>query len=143
MLRVGTSVVLGIAVIWLLMGCTNGQEVTVPTPVTAPLTTTSPGQLHPLYSELPSDHRFDVPKVTLPWSLLKVDRDLDRIYLSSSQSGCVIPKKVRVTETSTSISLAVVGSAGREPCTEQKKTLIGYIKPLAPIADRAIEGYSR
>jgi hypothetical protein len=77
---------------------------------------------------------------TLPWSLVKVDRDLKRIYLAASSSGCVTPTKVRIQERSPSITLTVVGVGGTGPCTLEKKTMIGYVQPKSPIGNRTILG---
>jgi len=77
---------------------------------------------------------------TVPWSLVRVDRDLNRIYLAASSSGCVTPTKVRIGETSTSITLTVVGVGGTEPCTREKTTMIGYVTSKSPLGNRTILG---
>src|SRR5450830_1603957 len=71
-------------------------------------------EITPTYNELVIDTSTSNDGPTLPWSLVRVDRDLNRIYLTASNSDCVFPKKVRLEETSTSITLTVVGVGGKE-----------------------------
>jgi hypothetical protein len=97
-------------------------------------------ELTPAPGPWPLDTSTSNAGPTLPWSLVKVDRDLNRIYLTASNSNCVFPKKVRIKETSTSITLTVVGVGGKEPCTAQKVTRFGYVTPKSPIGNRNIRG---
>jgi hypothetical protein len=97
-------------------------------------------EITPTHNELVIDTSASNDGPTLPWSLVRVDRDLNRIYLAASNSGCVTPTKVRIEETSTSITLTVVGVGGKEPCTAEGVTMIGYVTPKSPIGTRNIQG---
>ena len=92
----------------------------------------------PHYAELTIDRTTD-PAPTVPWQLIKVDPQENRIYLSASSSGCSHPRKVRVTETAASIEITVTGTGGGEPCSMQYETLTGYIQ-LGSIGDRQVTG---
>ncbi|MCQ6272838.1 hypothetical protein M8J71_20480 [Pseudarthrobacter sp. R1] len=96
------------------------------------------GTVAPQYGELPMDHIPD-PASTVPWQLVRVDRQENRIYLSASSSGCSHPNTVRVTETASSIQVTVTGTGGGDPCSMQYVTLIGYVQ-LSSIGDREITG---
>lgn len=104
--------------------------------------TQEPGlqEITPTYGELVIDISTSSDGPTPPWSLVKVDRDLNRIYLAASSSDCVTPTKVRIEQRSTSITLSVVGVGGTGPCTLEKKTMIGYVQPKSPIGNRTILG---
>lgn len=96
------------------------------------------GTVSPQYGELPIDRRTDsVP--TVPWQLIRVDRQENRIYLSASTTGCSHPNTVRVTETASSIQITVTGTGGGDPCSMQYVTLIGYVQ-LSSIGDREVIG---
>lgn len=75
----------------------------------------------------------------MPWQLIRVDREENRIYLSASTSGCSKPETVRVTESTSSIQLTVTGTGGSEPCSMQYVTLIGYVQ-LSSIGGREVTG---
>ena len=92
----------------------------------------------PQYSELPID-RTSGPAPAVPWQLIRVDREENRIYLSASTSGCSKPETVRVTESASSIQLTVTGTSGSEPCSMQYVTLIGYVQ-LSSIGGREVTG---
>jgi hypothetical protein len=92
----------------------------------------------PQYNRISIDRTRD-PAPTVPWQLVRVDRQENRIYLSASSSGCSHPNKVRVTETAASIQVTVTGTGGGDPCSMQYVTLIGYVQ-LSSIGDRTITG---
>lgn len=134
-----TAILLG-----LLTACSaEGQGPPLPS-TPAPSTVVSPvpsvQTLTPTYGELLVDTSTSETGPTLPWSLIRVDRDLDRIYLSASNSGCVFPTKVRMEETVTSITLTVVGIGGAGPCTLQAVAIFGYVTTRDPIGNRTIDG---
>lgn len=142
------STLLGAAavVLGLLAACSGGSSAS-PAPSSSQPTagvTQGPGagQITPTYNELVIDTSASNDGPTLPWSLVKVDRDLNRVYLTASNSDCVFPTKVRVEETTTSITLTVVGVGvgGKTPCTAQAVTMFGYVTPVSPLGDRTIQG---
>lgn len=92
----------------------------------------------PQYSELAID-RTSGPTPTVPWHLVRVDRNENRVYLSASTSGCSQPKTVRVSETPSIVRVTVTGTGDTNPCSMQYMTLIGYIQ-LDSIGDREITG---
>jgi hypothetical protein len=71
--------------------------------------------------------------------LVRVDRHENRIYVSASNTGCSHPNTVRVTETASSIQIAVTGTGGGDPCSMQHVTLVGYVQ-LSSIGDREVIG---
>jgi len=78
---------------------------------------------------------------SLPWSLIRVDRADNRIYLSVTGPGnlCTTPTGVQVDETAQTVTIRAVGRSTDGPCTAQKITMIGYVAPKAPIDARRIE----
>lgn len=92
----------------------------------------------PQYSELPVDRSID-PADTVPWQLIEVDRQENGVYLSASTTECRTPDKVRVSESASEIRITVTASSGKEPCTMQYVTLIGYVQ-LDAIGDRPVIG---
>jgi hypothetical protein len=94
----------------------------------------------PQYGELAVD-RSTVPVPTVPWQLVRVDRQENGIYLSASTNGCSHPKGVRVTESGSSIHITVTGTGDSEPCSMQYVTLIGYVQ-LDSLGDREVTGYT-
>ena len=78
---------------------------------------------------------------SLPWSLIRVDRADNRIYLSVSGPGnlCTTPTGVQVDETAQTVTIRAVGRSTDGPCTAQKITMIGYVATKAPIDARRIE----
>lgn len=90
------------------------------------------------YNEITID-RTSGPAPTVPWQLVKLDRDENRIYLSASTSGCSQPKTVRVSETPESVQVSVTGTGDAGPCSMQYTTLIGYIQ-LDSIGGREVMG---
>jgi hypothetical protein len=114
-----------------------------PAGTSAPSETRVPPQtgvstIKPEYRELPVEASTE-PGETVPWHLIKVDLQENRIYLSASSKGCITPNKVRLTETDTSIEITVTGLNGREPCTMQHVTLLGYVH-VDSIGQRQIRG---
>ena len=78
---------------------------------------------------------------SLPWSLIRVDRADNRVYLSVTGPGnlCNTPTGVQVDETAQTVTIRAVGRSTDDPCTTQKMTMIGCVAPQAPIGDRQIE----
>jgi hypothetical protein len=91
----------------------------------------------PQYTELSIDRNTQLTE-TVPWELIKVDRQENRVYLSASTTECRNPDKVRVSESASEIRITVT-SRGKEPCTMQYLTLIGYVQ-LEAIGDRQVIG---
>lgn len=54
---------------------------------------------------------------TVPWKLVKVDEEKDRMYLTAGQVGCAVPSVVHLQETSSEIVIAVSGTPATSPCT--------------------------
>lgn len=94
----------------------------------------------PDYRELAVDHATG-PAATVPWHLVRVDHQENRIYLSASSAGCTTPEKVRLTESDSSITITVTGPSTSEPCTAQHLTLLGYVQ-IGSIGDRQVTGNS-
>jgi len=118
---------------------------TVPPPGTAPPSMRFPDQsgiatIVPDYQELPVDQNTG-PAATVPWHLIRVDHQENRIYLSASSAGCSTPEKVRLTESTATIAITVAGTGGSGPCTMQSQTLVGYVQ-VGSIGERQITGNS-
>jgi hypothetical protein len=94
----------------------------------------------PDFNELAVDHSTG-PAATVPWHLIRVDHQENRIYLSASSAGCTTPEKVRLTESDSSITITVTGPSTGEPCTAQHLTLLGYVQ-VGSIGDRQVTGNS-
>jgi hypothetical protein len=79
---------------------------------------------------------------TIPWKLVKVDEEKNRIYLSAGQVGCDVPSVVHLQETPSEIIIAVssMQSPADGPCTGQKVSLVGYVQLSEPVAGRRIVG---
>lgn len=107
-------------------------------PTGKPVLPTGMATITPQYAELPIERTTD-PAPTVPWQLVSVDRQENRIYLSASSSGCSHPNTVRVTETASSILITITGTGGGDPCSMQYVTLIGYVQ-LSSIGDREVTG---
>jgi hypothetical protein len=75
----------------------------------------------------------------VPWKLIEIDKQQNRIYLSATGADCVVPTSVQVQESSTTIILAVRGVEQQEPCTAESRSLIGYIVPTEPIASKRVQ----
>lgn len=94
----------------------------------------------PDFQELPLDPTSG-PAETLPWHLIRVDHQENRIYLSAPQAGCSTPEKVRLKESPSQITITVTGSSAKEPCTMQHVTMIGYVQ-IESIGARQVSGNS-
>ena len=94
----------------------------------------------PDYQELAVDQTTG-PAATVPWHLIRVDHQENRIYLSASSAGCSTPEKVRLTESTASVTITVTGTSTSGPCTMQHVTLVGYVH-LGSIGGRQITGNS-
>lgn len=103
-----------------LTGCAGqtGPPLGSSPPSGSPVSPTGTATLAPQYNELTID-RTSGPAPTVPWQLIRVDHQENRIYLSASTTGCTAPEKVRVTESVSSIRITVTGTSGSEPCTMQ------------------------
>ena len=147
--RLSTLIGAAAVLLGLLTACSGGQGgparpgPSSPQPSAGVTQAPEVQKITPTYNELVIDTSTSNDGPTLPWSLVKVDRDLNRIYLTASSSDCVLPKKVRIEETSTSITLTVVGVGGKGPCTAQQVTMFGYVTPKSPIGNRNIQGDTR
>ena len=75
----------------------------------------------------------------LPWNLVRVDRQLNRIYLTVSDGpGCTIPQRLAVSETATAVTLTVVGATLTEPCTAEARVTTGYVQLPTALGDRQV-----
>jgi hypothetical protein len=79
----------------------------------------------------------------VPWTLVRIDKVNNRIYLSAGQISCVMPDTVHLQETSSEIVLSVTGKPASAPCAAQKVTLAGYVQLSVPVDGRRIVGYSQ
>ena len=128
-----------------------------PAPVTPPVSTSPSIQaITPPAKTIPSIHVITPPAnrlptdsstatgETVPWTLVRVDNEKYRIYLSADQVGCEVPSAVHLRETPTEITIAVTGPPSSvppgRPCTAQKVSLIGYVQLNGPVSGRRIVG---
>ena len=120
-----------------LMSCSAGgppasQPASV-TPPAGPPAKTSPAiqASTPLSNRLPTDSP-PVTGETVPWTLVRIDNEANRIYLSAGQVSCAVPSVVHLQETATEIIIAVTGAQSSapfgSPCTAQKVSLVGYVQ---------------
>lgn len=117
--------------------------------MTSPAFSPKPWNPRPSTSAIPAPTGVALPIVagsaksglSLPWSLIQIDRADNRIYLSVTGPGnlCTTPTGVQVDETAQTVTIRAVGRSTDGPCTAQKMTMIGYVTPQAPIGDRQIE----
>lgn len=77
---------------------------------------------------------------TIPWTLVRIDNEKNRIYLSAGQVSCTVPSVVHLQETPTAIILAVTGPPSGSPCTARKVALVGYVQLNGPVGGRRIVG---
>lgn len=136
--RHAAATVFGLMLAAALTGC---REPGPPPPGSSPPTgiAVSPIEtISPQYGELQVDRSTD-PAPTVPWQLVRVDRQENRVYLTASNVGCHHPKRVKVTETASSVHIKVTGTGGGDPCSMQHVTLIGYVQ-LDSLGDRQITG---
>lgn len=79
---------------------------------------------------------------TIPWKLVRVDEEKNRIYLSAAQVACAVPSVVHLQESSSEVIIAVTGepAPASGSCTAQQVSLVGYVQLSAPVAGRHIVG---
>lgn len=128
-----------------LVSCSAGEQQpggSQPASVT-PAGKTSPSihAITPLANRLPTDSSTATGK-TVPWTLVRIDNEENRIYLSAGQVSCKVPSVVHLRETPTEIILAVTGPPSGSPCTAQKLSLVGYVQLNDPIGGRRVVGNS-
>lgn len=123
----------------------GGSQPAFATPPAAPPARTSPS-LHattPHSNRLPTDSSPATGE-TVPWTLVRIDNETNRIYLSTGQVSCAVPSVVHLQETPTEIVIAVTGAPSlasfASPCTAQKVSLVGYVQLSGPVGDRRIVG---
>jgi hypothetical protein len=92
------------------------------------------------FRELPLDHATE-QAATVPWHLIRVDRQENRVYLSASSVDCTIPGKVRLAESATEVSIIVAGTSTSGPCTAQSVSIMGYVQ-IGSIGGRRVTGNS-
>jgi hypothetical protein len=115
------------------------------TPPAAPPAKTSPSihAITPLSNRLPTDSSPATGEV-VPWTLVRIDNEKNRIYLSAGSVGCLVPSVVHLQETPTEIDIAVTGApssaSSGSPCTAQKVTLVGYVRLDSSVDGRRIVG---
>jgi hypothetical protein len=121
----------------------DGQSTGSTPPQASPPSKSSPNitAITPDANQLPVDSSPATGE-TIPWKLVKVDGDKNRIYLSAEQAGCAVPSVVHLQETTSEIVIAVTGatSSATGPCTAQKVSLVGYVQLSGPVAGRRIAG---
>lgn len=122
-----------------------GEQTGPPEPPAAPRITKLPPQpgistITPEFTELRLDQTAQ-PAETVPWHLIRVDLNENRIYLSASSVGCTTPEKVRLSESASEIRISVTGPSASGPCTAQSITLVGYVQ-IGSIGERHVTGNS-
>lgn len=133
----------GVVALLGLMSCSAGEQQpggSQPASVT-PLGKTSPSihAISPFANRLPTDSSAATGE-TVPWTLVRIDNEKNRIYLSAGQIGCAVPSVVHLQETPTEIIFTVTGPPSGSPCTAQKVSLVGYVQLNDPIGGRRIVG---
>lgn len=148
--RGGAAVLIAGAALFGLLSCGTGspqngggQPAASTSPEATPPSKTSPS----ITAVTPSANQLPValsPATgeTIPWKLVKVDEEKNRIYLSAGQVGCAVPSVVHLQEKPSEIVIAVSGapSSASGPCTAQKVSLVGYVQLSGPVAGRRIVG---
>lgn len=111
------------------------------TPPAAPPAKTSPSihAITPLSNRLPTDSSQATGE-RVPWTLVRIDNERNRIYLSAGSVGCLVPHVVHLQETPTEIVIGVTVPSSGSPCTAQKVTLVGYVQLNGPVDGRRIVG---
>lgn len=114
-----------------------------PSPPAAPPAKPNPNitVITPNANQLPVDSSPATGE-TIPWKLVRVDEEKNRIYLSAAQVDCVKPSVVHLQETSSEVIIAVTGAPApaNGPCTAQQVSLVGYVQLSASVAGRHIVG---
>lgn len=140
--RAASMLVAAVAILG-LMSCSAGEQQpggSKPASVTPPgKTSPSIHAITPLANRLPIDSSAATGE-TVPWALVRIDNEKNRIYLSAGQVSCAVPSVVHLRETPTEIILAVIGPPSGSPCTAQKMSLVGYVQLNDPIGGRRIVG---
>jgi hypothetical protein len=138
-----TALLGALAMVAMLSACSFANQNVRPSPEAPSVTSIQPAAPSSTgYQELPTTTSTSAQGKALPWKLIKVDHSDNRIYLSAAQVGCSIPKNVRLVETDSTITLTVIGSDsnGATPCTQQNRTMIGYVTPHSAIGARTVTG---
>jgi hypothetical protein len=149
--RTATATFVAVAAVLGLMSCSAGEpppgasQPASVTPPAAPQAKTSPPiqASTPLSNRLPTDSS-PVTGETVPWTLVRIDNEANRIYLSAGQVSCAVPSVVHLRETPMEIIIAVTGAQSSapvgSPCTAQKVSLVGYVQLNGPVGGRRIVG---
>lgn len=101
----------------------------------------SPPQQSLLDQPFPVDTAGSAHGPYVPWTLIRVDPNENRIYLSAESHDCVQPSAAHLSETSTTITVEVEGASTANAsgvCTLESRTLVGWITPQSPVAARQI-----
>jgi hypothetical protein len=72
---------------------------------------------------------------TVPWTLVRIDNEKNRICLSAGSVGFLVPSVVHLQETPTEIVIGVTGPPSGSPCTAQKVTLVVTFSSTARLTD--------
>lgn len=126
-----------------LMSCSAGEQQPAGS---QPASVTPPGKTSPsIHAITPFANRLSTDSSaatgeTVPWTLVRIDNEKNRIYLSAGQVSCAVPSVLHLQETPTEIILAVTGQPSGSPCTAQKVSLVGYVQLNDPIGGRRIVG---
>ena len=144
--RAATMLVAVVALLGLMSCSAGGPQPggSHPASVTPPAKTSpSIHAITPLANRLPTDSSAATGE-TVPWTLVRVDDEKNRIYLSAGQVSCAAPSVVHLQETPTEIIIAVAGlpssAPSDSPCTAQKVSLVGYVQLNGPVGGRRIVG---
>jgi hypothetical protein len=75
-----------------------------------------------------------------PWTLNRTDEEAKRVYLTTSNFECSAPNRARITETAETLTITILGTPNKGPCTQQLNTLITFVQLKSPIGNRKISG---
>lgn len=124
-----------VAISLVLAGCTGGQHQSAPTSPDG-----SPSSTAPPTGQLPLDESAHPTGPYVPWHLIRVDRTNDRIYFSAhSDDTCVRPSRAHIQQGPHDVVLTIEGTRGKEPCTAQAVTFVGYVPVTPPLGDKTVE----
>jgi hypothetical protein len=149
--RRAASTLVAVAALFGPMSCSAGEpppgesQPASVTPPAAPPARTSPSihAITPFSNRLPTDSSPGTGE-TVPWTLVRIDNETNRIYLSTGQVSCTVPSVVHLQETPTEIVITVTGAPSSasfdSPCTAQKVSLVGYVQLSGPVGDRRLVG---
>ncbi|MBB6406656.1 hypothetical protein HNP00_003996 [Arthrobacter sp. AZCC_0090] len=76
----------------------------------------------------------------LPWTLNRIDDTDNRVYLTTSNFECSAPNRARIAETAETITITILGTPNKGPCTQQLNTLITFVQLKSSIGSRKILG---